>query len=635
MAFEGQLYDRYKANLRYTQPSRLTEWVTENIVLHDTAFPGRFQHRVPASIGIYEAIESADNRIIVIRSPVQMMKTQICINVALFFAAAEPCPILFYEPTEELARSISKHRIKPIAMEIPELARHWKTAAIGEIKFPNGSMTILSAQGRMATKSRAAKIVIADEWRAMTIDIMGGIKARQTTYDRGGAKIIIASSAGDEGTCRISEYWLNSDRRIWHVPCLKCGSMQTLEWDSVKWEGDDAGTATYECNSCEARWSNEELDAAQNEGRYISTAKTTERGLIGFHANSLANPMIRLESLVQEWITANLALKRRGDSSLIADFQRDRMAVPWRPDQKLEPEQLDNTLRIDYPHNGVDLPAWTVALTMAVDTQDDRLEYEIVGWGVRQVETEEDATTIRFGGNARPERFVIENKFYQLRRCGVEYGKIICNPALNDGWNKILEIYKRVHPIGDPLYPRSARPHVLFVDTGGHHTEAVIRFCAGKLGWRIYPIKGFGYFGKPLVSESKGQKKKHDYANMLLNIGVNAGKDWVLAMIKYSRFAKPELKTMIYPVESTVMNRGYDLKYLGGLVSEYKGTITNKQTGQQRLAFIQRSNVANEPLDLAVYNLAAIRHIGFQSVIRQHKKIESTRKNGKNAKPKG
>lgn len=603
----------------------MTDWVTEKIIIKEGSYAGPYQHRVPASVPIYEAIEQTTTRIVVIRSPVQMMKTQICINSALYFAAVEPCPILFFEPTEELARSISKGRISPIAMEIPELAVYWKGASIAEINFLNGSMSILSAHGRMATKSRPARIVIADEWRAMPTDIMAGIKGRQTTFDKRGAKTIVASSAGDEGSCRISDYWQASDRRIWHVPCGECGVMQPLEWDRVKWENNDAMTARYHCAACDAQWNNEELAAVQIDGEYIATAQTTETGLIGFHANSLANTMIRMSTLVDEWITANNVLRWRGDSSQIADFQRDRLAVPWRPDTQLEPEQLDNTLRINYPKAGLDLPAWVVALTMAVDVQDDRLEYEIAGWGIREVETETDATAVMLGGRLRSERFIVNNRFYQLRRCGVFYGKVVGDPATDYPWAEILSIYrsKTGHSIGDPGFPRTANPAVLLIDSGGNHTQNVIRFCYGQIGKRIFPIKGIGRFGKPLIAASTGKQNQLDYGNQLYLIGTNAGKEGTLSMVRYSRFAKESMKTMMFP--NKAIDRGYNLKYFGGLVSERKAMVTNKVTGQQKLAFIKRHNVANEPLDLAVYNLAAVYWIGYNRLLSMQNHVEKTR----------
>ena len=217
---------------------------------------------------------------------------------------------------------------------------------------------------------------------------------------------------------------------------------------------------------------------------------------------------------------------------------------------------------------GAALPDGVLLLTAAVDTQDNRLEYEVCGWG--------------FG-----------------EACwGIVKGMILSKPDEADTWQALDDILGRIYTFGNGIGIKIART---FIDSGGHYTEFVYRYCEKNLGSGRFPIKGYANRpGIPLV-----YKLGKDVACKvpLVILGVDDGKQQVFNRLgveeigdKYFHFGRDGDEDLPY--------RGYDEVYFKGLLSEEKRLV--KRNGVLKNVWIPKSGVRNEPLDLRVYNLAAM-----------------------------
>ena len=127
-----------------------------------------------------------------------------------------------------------------------------------------------------------------------------------------------------------------------------------------------------------------------------------------------------------------------------------------------EPYSLDDNLADAMPlmkrreQYGASLPEGVLLLTAGVDVQDNRLEYEVCGWG--------------FG-----------------EECwGIVKGMILSRPDLSDTWDELDKILDRVYRFADG---KGLKVYRTFVDSGGHYTGHVYRYC-GKHNNR-FPIKGY------------------------------------------------------------------------------------------------------------------------------------------------
>ena len=106
----------------------------------------------------------------------------------------------------------------------------------------------------------------------------------------------------------------------------------------------------------------------------------------------------------------------------------------------------------------VELPEGVLVLTAGVDTQDDRMEYEVVGHG-------------HFG-----------------ETWGIEKGIVMGRPDDPDTWAKLDEmVFNRVFRFEDGLGLRSS---MTFVDEGGHFTQDVRLQCRARISRKVFCIKG-------------------------------------------------------------------------------------------------------------------------------------------------
>lgn len=133
------------------------------------------------------------------------------------------------------------------------------------------------------------------------------------------------------------------------------------------------------------------------------------------------------------------------------------------------------------------------------------------------------------------------------------------------------------------------------MDSGGHYTNEVYKFCKQREGRGVWAIKGGTKAGAPYLSPGS---KNNRYKATLFILGVDTGKTLLYDRLKvethgsgYCHFPdKPE----------------YDEYYFRGLTAEKK--IIDYKKGTSYYKWVLRDNKfkRNEPLDLRVYATAAL-----------------------------
>ena len=205
--------------------SELRRWAEANLVVADGPKAGRrWKPGNPAWAEVVDAMDDPALEQVTVRGSVQSGKTASLIVAALGHSA-KGRSVLFYEPDQALQRAMSA-RIRAWAMvcrddavrEAWERPRppHHRTYSNG------GRLEVLNAGQRTGTLMRTAEIVILDELRAFGRDIVLELIDRMAAYG-GKGRLITASSAGEEGTCRTTTELEKSDARYWFIPCPACG----------------------------------------------------------------------------------------------------------------------------------------------------------------------------------------------------------------------------------------------------------------------------------------------------------------------------------------------------------------------------------------------------------------------------
>lgn len=133
------------------------------------------------------------------------------------------------------------------------------------------------------------------------------------------------------------------------------------------------------------------------------------------------------------------------------------------------------------------------------------------------------------------------------------------------------------------------------MDSGGHFTQEVYRFCKAREARAIYAIKGAsakkGEYVPLIASTSRPKPLKA----LLVTLGVNDGKSRVMSSLGIEEFGPNYCH---FPI-----GRGYEREYFKSLTAEKLQTRYESGTPYQVWVKIR---ARNEGFDLRVYNTAAI-----------------------------
>ena len=430
--------------------------------------------------------------------------------------------------------------------------------------FPGGHVTIVGANSPAGLASRPIKIVLADEVdrypksAGTEGDPLNLARTRQTTFwDK---KTVLVSTPTIKGDSRIEDAWLESTMEEWTVPCPECGEYQPMVWANVVFDREHwpRGGVQYRCESCgciagEYRWK-----AQGKKGRYA--ALHPEREIRGFHLNVLASSFCAWSNIVTEFLSAKEALDH-GNPELMKVWVNTKLGETWEERGETADDMALLSRREMYPAT---VPAQVLVLTCGIDVQDDRFELELVGWGVGK------------------------------ESWGIRYQKIYGDPLKPQIWedlDRFLQTRWRRED-GVVLDILAAA-----MDTGGHHTDAVYRFCLDRFYRHVYAIKGRGGTETPFVSKpSTGNR----VGVPLYTIGVDNGKTMVYQRLNVQAEGPNYCH---FPLNEAA---GYDEVYFKGLTAE-KQVIRWKKGRPSTAWELKDPNYhRNEPLDCRDYALAAL-----------------------------
>lgn len=520
-----------------------------------------------------------------------MGKTEMINCVVGYFIHADPASILVKYPTKESGESWSKDKLAPAIADSPCLVALVGDArardsgnTITHKKFPGGHLTVIGANSPSGLRQRSCRVVIQDE-----IDSDEGTAgnegdscalADKRAESFTNAVKIKSSTPTIKGASRICEKWEESTKHRRYVPCPKCDTWQYLKWEQVQWDKDvnEAGkvtknhpeTARYVCesNECGAHWTDIERQRAIMRGREVAENPTSK--IFGMHIPGmykLLGGKPQYSSMLEEFVEDYLAAIRGGKEKIkvwtntfLCEPYEDQGESPI-PCETIAARAEDYCVDAATANELIELPDGVVVLIAAVDCQEDRLECELVGFGVG------DETW------------------------GIEYKIILGSPTARETWEALdAWLLKRwQHPSGAILAAAACG-----IDSG-NKPEYVYKFVRARMGRRVFALKGSksSEVGEPIVSRPKKSGVKQV---PLFMIGTGTSKDMV-----YSRLRIPEAGPgfMHFPKNP---HRGYDLPFYRGLVAET--CVTKWSAGRKMKSYVNPSKRPNEPLDIRGYAFA-------------------------------
>jgi len=545
----------------------ISQWAEKERVVssEETSAPGPwFSDGVPYLVEIMDAISDYKNEKIVVMCGAQMGKTNAAIlNTVGYYITYDPCPIMVVQPTIAMANSFSGKRLTPMLRDTPCLRNKVaveKTRStenkILEKSFWGGYVVMSGANSAPSLKSRPIRVLLIDEADEAPEDLDGQGDPIELAIARTNAfpnrKIVLTSTPTIKGKSKIEAAYNDSTKEHWMHKCPGCG-----EWSQFLWGRLDFETRKMGCPYCNEHFSRNEWD--EGGGKWI--AENPEHSTRGFHVNALDSQMT-WDYLIDKWAEAN-RLANKGDYTKLKTFVNTVFAETWEIRGEVVESHALESRREVYQ---AELPDGVCVLTMGVDVQDNRLAYEIVGWG------------------------------FEFESWGIEYAEIFGDPRLGDVWNRLDDLLARTFSYRNGKRLKINR---VAVDTGGHMTPQVYAYCKARQARGVYPIKGRGGDGYPLARPSENNKEKG-----LFIVSVDGIKSDILSWLKvgnpgggYCHFPKDK---------DNIAVNGYDAVYFEMLTSE-KRVITKDKRGYTKYEWHKSAGTRNESFDCRVYARAALR----------------------------
>lgn len=557
---------------------KVSEWADEfrRLSSESSAEPGQWRtDRAPYMREIMDSISDEEVETVVMQSSAQVGKTELLLNIIGYHIDQDPAPVMLVQPTLDLAEAFSKDRLAPMLRDTPALRDKIRNKSrdggntLLYKSFPGGHVTLSGANSSASLASRPIRIVLADEIDRYPAsagdegDPVDLVTKRSTTFFN--RKRVLVSTPTIKDASRIEEFYLDSSMEQWQLPCPSCSESQPLMWPQVKFDYDKALKKCVEvnmaCKTCGTLHSEREWKSG--EGKWVT--RSNNRKIRGFHLNELASPWKHWNEIVDDFKTAE-----RGGPEKLKVWINTSLGETW--EERGTGIEADDLIKRREAYDAV-VPKDVLLLTCGVDVQDNRLEYEVVGWGS------------------------------EAESWGIQYGVIMGDPGQPHVWKMLdtLVVNNTFVRVGG----ERMRVMTTCVDSGGHYTKEVYTYCKKRELLRVWAIKGKGGSGFAFIMPPK---KKNDAGVWLFNIGVDIGKDTLSSRLALKFDGAGYCH---FPRDSKT---GYDEAYFPGLTSEHR--VTKYTKGRPSFHWEKKSSGArNEPLDCRNYATAAFEIIGGTRVI--------------------
>ena len=590
----------------------VTQWAERHRRLssESSAEPGPWRtSRTPYLREPMDAFTDPKVRRIVMVAASQVGKSELELNIIGYIIDEDPGSILFVHPTTIDAKEFSKLRIAPEIRDCPTLRRKVavpKSRDSGNTllqkTYPGGILTMCGSTEAHALASKPIRYVLGDErdrWATSAGnegDPWELAMARQTTFYN--AKAVEVSTPTIKNASAIEASYGEGTMERWKSRCPHCGQYHEIQWEHIRYDYEESvvnhkkvykvKSVWYNCPGCgcisdeatmkraPARWE------ADNPAAYA-------QGVRSFWLNAFVSQWASWSSIVLKYLNAI------GNTRKLQVVYNTCFGLLWEDRGDLEDE--DSLMgRRDVEAYGlqeggtpIELPDGVLVLTAGVDTQDNRMEYEVVGHG-------------HFG-----------------ETWGIEKGIVMGRPDDDETWAKLDEVlFNRVFRFADGLgLPVS----LTFVDQGGHFSGEVRLACHDRIRKKVFAIMGSKNHDAPYTKPPKEQKimiqEQYIGTCWMYEIGVDAGKQRIMDNL---RVQTPGPNYCHFPRRDD-----YGSSYFAGLLSErleYDASkkqpwVWKKIPGHER----------NEALDCRNYAMAAFKALpkDLDAIDRQLKAMRGQR----------
>ena len=464
-------------------PADFNKWAVENLSFgSESPFPGPYN---PALFPYFRRILEVlgpdhEARIVALVKSAQLGGS---VLAQIFTAAAmdlDPGPTLYTHPTESNAVRWVKTKWKPMLRPVDRArALAGKRALLGSERSRSGDNSTLYQErpdGRgfliISGANSAASLSMISVARQVQDDLSkwtnneagdpeSQADSRSKAFDW--AKILKIGTPLFEHSCRTTAVFKRSTQEHWHVPCPHCGVMQPLEWENMLACLDDEhpADAHFTCVGCQQAIRHHHKAWMNERGEWV--AHHPGASIVGFYLWSAYSPLESWANIAEAWLAA------RGDPERQQTFFNDVVGVAYKQAGESPPWQgLRDRANAGHPI-GI-IPPGALLTTLGIDSQGDRLEWQLVGWG----------------RNRR--RWVID--------CGVIEGNITTAEA-----RAALDVL--VARQWQDWQGRRRGIDQAAIDAGGHYSAETYSWAKGHPRTRVMVVRGSRFDNAPALQQRK------------------------------------------------------------------------------------------------------------------------------------
>ncbi len=535
-------------------PLALGKWIEHNIVLPKTvAEPGPMT-LWPWQGGLADAIGDPNISRVTLQKATRLGFSSLLTAAIGYLCIERPSSILYLLPTEADCRGFVVDDIEPMfdstpilqgKLSSPSVARHDRNTMLHRL-WNGGSLKVVAGKAPRNLRRHTARVLMIDEADAIEVSSEGDpiALAERRTLTFADRKIVIGGTPIDASTSHVLRSYLESDMRVWEVPCPHCGSFVEILWEHIQWEQDHPETAHFECPHCHGITEECDKEAMVRRGQWRITAPQV-RDHAGFRLNSLVS------------LLANCAWpKLAAEFLLVKDnevrrkvFINTTLGQAWN-DEDAGYTDVDLISRVE-DFSLEKIPPEVLALVAGGDFGGDRVELST------------------FGVTREGHILVLNHE------------TVWGSPEDDHTFRELRDLLRRKfkHPGGGVL------PITLCLLDAGYAQDRVIDFCASQ---RQHPIvlPGKGASGMTRAAWQMTRTKRN---KRLPIIGVDALKSEI-----YNRLARG--RTIRF-------SNTLPLIYFEQLLSERK--VVHYSRGRPEERFERKPGMRAETLDCMVYGLAA------------------------------
>lgn len=590
-----------RRRMRTPEPLTISQWADKyRRVTEIDAKPGAWRSElVPHAVPIMDDIARPWVRQVWICLPERGAKTQILLNTVCWGIdqGSAAGNIFWLMPTEHDARKAMGERVIPVFRAKDDhgrpgrIARYLSHAADdtsrGAIRFNHGIRLFpawANSPGSMA--AYFGRINIADECDKFPERTSEGsdpitLFLKRARDDRHRSKYVFASTPAGrfiyKGTRACAQV------KTWSMRCPDCGELVTpgeehlVIPEGTTVENVQRADLGLTCPACGTIWNEERRAIAYHGGRekIVTGAENPRPESIGWHVPAWIFPVIPLTEIVAAYLRA-----QEVDISARVAWANGYRVEDYEANDAEAPDLAGLMDRAESYAPVVPMAAGL--LTAGVDVQGDRLEIEVVAWGVG------------------------------AESWGIDYRQIWGDTSLPAVWDELdsylLQRFR--HESGEELPIER-----VFIDSGfrSHH---VYRFCHPRLSRGVFCIKGASDAKAPEVRGpnkiTMGGLKVRQFA-----LGTQKLKSLMFA---YFGLATPGAGYCHVPDT-------YPPAWFSMLTTEH--LVTRKIGGREVSSWeLVRGGLRNEAIDLRVYALAAMLslRVDIKARVQRLREISADRK---------